>query len=73
MFIQYYFLVDLLIEKYALLGRLRSVAQTISYEVSLALILIFYLSLRISLRIFIIIKINNYFIKILIFIPIVGI
>merc|ERR1712156_56116 len=29
--------------KYALLGRLRSVAQTISYEVRLALILIFYL------------------------------
>merc|ERR1711997_1089378 len=40
--------------KYALLGRLRSVAQTISYEVRLALMLIFYLSLRISLRIFII-------------------
>merc|ERR1712141_709377 len=38
--------------KYALLGRLRSVAQTISYEVRLALMLIFYLSLRISLRIF---------------------
>merc|ERR1712121_534353 len=32
------------------------------------IILIFYLSLRISLRIFIIIKINQYFIKILIFI-----
>merc|ERR1739844_706973 len=47
--------------KYALLGRLRSVAQTISYEVRLALMLIFYLSLRISLRIF------------LIFLPIVGI
>merc|ERR1719295_1997426 len=35
--------------KYALLGSLRSVAQTISYEVRLALMLIFYLSLRISL------------------------
>merc|ERR1712117_503261 len=44
--------------KYALLGRLRSVAQTISYEVRLALMLIFYLSLRISLRIIIIIKLN---------------
>merc|ERR1711941_211997 len=53
---------------YALLGRLRSVAQTISYEVRLALMLIFYLSLRISLRIFIIIKLNF-----LIFLPIVGI
>ena len=59
--------------KYALLGRLRSVAQTISYEVRLALMLMFYLSLRISLRIFIIIKINQYFMKLLIFIPIVGI
>merc|ERR1712126_250055 len=59
--------------KYALLGSLRSVAQTVSYEVRLALMLIFYLSLRISLRIFIIIKINQYFIKILIFIPMVGI
>merc|ERR1712184_187948 len=35
--------------KYALLGRLRSVAQTVSYEVRLALILIFFLTLRISL------------------------
>merc|ERR1712024_284060 len=52
--------------KYALLGRLWSVAQTISYEVRLALMLIFYLSLRISLRIFIVIKF-------LIFLPIVGI
>ena len=59
--------------KYALLGRLRSVAQTISYEVRLALMLIFYLSLRISLRIFIIIKLNFFWIKFLIFLPIVGI
>ena len=59
--------------KYALLGRLRSVAQTISYEVRLALILIFYLCFRISLRIFLIMKINFFFIKILIFLPIVGI
>merc|ERR1711910_22589 len=36
--------------KYALLGRLRSVAQTVSYEVSLALILIFYLTILISLN-----------------------
>merc|ERR1712112_668205 len=59
--------------KYALLGSLRSVAQTVSYEVRLALILIFYLSLCYSLRIFLIIKINNYFLKFLIFIPIIGI
>merc|ERR1712241_1520927 len=41
---------------YIILGRLRSVAQTISYEVRLALILIFYLVIGISLSIFIIIK-----------------
>ena len=59
--------------KYALLGRLRSVAQTISYEVRLALILIFYLVIGISLSIFIIIKLNIYWNKIIIFLPIVGI
>ena len=59
--------------KYALLGRLRSVAQTVSYEVRLALILIFFLTLRISLRIFIIIKLNYFWYKFFIFIPIVGI
>ena len=59
--------------KYALLGRLRSVAQTISYEVRLALILIFYLSIRLSLRIFLIIKLNFFWVKIFIFLPIVGI
>lgn len=59
--------------KYALLGRLRSVAQTISYEVRLALILIFYLSMRFSLRIFIIIKLNFFWFKAFIFLPILGI
>ena len=59
--------------KYALLGRLRSVAQTISYEVRLALILIFYLSIRLSLRIFLIIKLNFFWVKIFIFLPMVGI
>merc|ERR1712050_351767 len=59
--------------KYALIGSLRSVAQTISYEVRLALMLIFYLSMRISLRIFIIIKLNFFWVKIFIFLPIVGI
>merc|ERR1712243_367074 len=59
--------------KYALLGSLRSVAQTVSYEVRLALILIFYLSLCYSLRIFFIMKINFFFLKALIFIPIAGI
>jgi len=59
--------------KYALLGSLRSVAQTVSYEVRLALILIFYLSFCNSLRIFFIIKINFFFLKRLIFIPIIGV
>lgn len=59
--------------KYALLGRLRSVAQTISYEVRLALILIFYLAIRVSLSMFIIIKLNFFWVKMLIFIPMVGI
>merc|ERR1712098_951765 len=59
--------------KYALLGSLRAVAQTVSYEVRLALILIFYLSLCYSIRMFFIIKINIYFLKFLIFIPIIGV
>lgn len=59
--------------KYALLGRLRSIAQTVSYEVRLALILIFYLSFCISLSIFYIVKINIIFIKIFLFLPIVAI
>ena len=59
--------------KYALLGRLRSVAQTISYEVRLALILIFYLSISTSLIIIMIIKLNFFWSKIFIFLPIIGI
>merc|ERR1711936_174504 len=46
--------------KYALLGRLRSVAQTVSYEVSLALILIFYLTILISLNLNMISGLNFY-------------
>ena len=59
--------------KYALLGRLRSVAQTVSYEVSLALMLIFFLTLRISLNMYVIIKLNYFWYKFFLFIPIVGI
>lgn len=59
--------------KYALLGRLRSIAQTVSYEVRLALILIFYLSFCTSLRIFYIVKINSFFFKLFLFLPIVAI
>jgi NADH-ubiquinone oxidoreductase chain 1 len=46
--------------KYALLGALRSVAQTVSYEVSLALILIFYLVLRSTLNLLYISNINMF-------------
>lgn len=59
--------------KYALLGSLRSVAQTISYEVRLALILIFYIVFCISFRIFLLLKINFFFLKFLLFLPITGI
>merc|ERR1712179_653453 len=46
--------------KYALLGSLRSVAQTVSYEVRLALILIFYLTIRFCLRLKIISYLNMF-------------
>lgn len=57
--------------KYALLGSLRAIAQTVSYEVRLALILMFYLAFCISIRIFYLIKINFFFMKIFLFLPIV--
>ena len=59
--------------KYSLIGSLRSVAQTVSYEVSLALILMFYLSLTIKMNLFIFIKINLFWNKLIIFIPLVAI
>lgn len=59
--------------KYALLGALRSVAQTVSYEVRLALILIFYLVLSATLSLFYISNINLYWYKVILFLPIAGI
>lgn len=59
--------------KYALIGSLRAVAQTVSYEVILALILIFFLRLRISMRFSLIIVLNSYWCKWLLFIPIAGV
>ena len=59
--------------KYALLGRLRSVAQTVSYEVRLALMLIFFLTIRISLNLNMIISINYYWYKFFLFFPMMGI
>ena len=59
--------------KYALIGALRAVAQTVSYEVCLALILIFYLCLVGRIRIIIIMARNRVWNKIIILLPIVGI
>ena len=59
--------------KYALLGSLRSVAQTVSYEVRLALMLIFYLTMSFCLSLKIISYLNRFWIKWIIFSPIVGI
>merc|ERR1712012_436693 len=59
--------------KYALIGALRAVAQTVSYEVCLALILIFYLCLVGRIRIIIIMARNRVWNKFFLFLPIVGI
>lgn len=59
--------------KYALLGALRSVAQTVSYEVRLALILIFYLGLGATLRLLTLSTINIFWSKVFLFTPLVGI
>jgi len=57
--------------KYALIGALRAVAQTVSYEVRLAVILIFYLRLSDRIILTQIIDLNIYWNKILLFLPIV--
>ena len=57
--------------KYALIGALRAVAQTVSYEVRLAVILIFYLRLSDSIILIQLIEINTYWSKIALFLPIV--
>jgi len=59
--------------KYALVGSLRAVAQTVSYEVRLALILIFFFSLRISLTLYSSNTINRIWVKIIVFVPLIGI
>lgn len=59
--------------KYSLIGSLRAVAQTVSYEVRLAVILIFYLSLRGGLNLILLININLLWNKLVFFIPMVGI
>ena len=57
--------------KYALIGALRAIAQTVSYEVSLATILIFYLGLALSLRLKERIAINEIWNKLIIFLPLI--
>ena len=59
--------------KYALIGALRAVAQTVSYEVRLAVILIFYLSVSDRIILAQLIYLNRYWNKILLFLPIVVI
>lgn len=59
--------------KYALIGSLRAVAQTVSYEVRMAVILMFYLSLRGGLNLILLININLLWNKIIFFLPIAGI
>ena len=56
--------------KYALIGALRAIAQTVSYEVSLALIFIFYLVVRFSLNLFNLCTMNSIYFKGALFIPI---
>merc|ERR1712112_207091 len=59
--------------KYALIGSLRAVAQTVSYEVSLAIILIFYFLMSASLNMYTTNVINSLWPKIFMFLPIIGI
>jgi len=59
--------------KYALVGALRRVAQTVSYEVSLALIFLFYFILTGTLRLTESVTANESWSKSLLFLPLVGI
>lgn len=57
---------------YAMIGALRGIAQTISYEVCFALLILLYLMLGGSLRIYTIIYQEAYWIKAIVFLPIIG-
>ena len=59
--------------KYALIGRMRGIAQTVSYEVMFALALLFFLFLSFSLNLVLISKINSLWLKALVFIPVAAI
>jgi NADH-ubiquinone oxidoreductase chain 1 len=58
---------------YAIIGAMRAVAQTISYEVRLAIVFLFYACLVKSLRFSGIRGVNDFFFKINIFLPLVGV
>lgn len=58
--------------KYAIVGSLRAIAQTISYEVRFALILLFYFCLSKSLRLAEIIRHLNFWRKLILYLPMVG-
>ena len=57
--------------KYALIGSLRGIAQTVSYEVRFALILLFFLCLCIEINLLNISFLNTIWSKVVMFIPIV--
>ena len=59
--------------KYALIGSMRAIAQTVSYEVRLAAILIFYIRISYSINIEILMSINSLWNKVIILFPIMGI
>ena len=56
---------------YAIIGRLRGIAQTISYEISFALVLLFFLIPGQRLRMMVFFSLNSYALKLLIFTPLV--
>lgn len=58
--------------KYAMVGALRAIAQTISYEVSLALIFLFFLFLGSTLSLHTLITLNTSWVKVFIFPPLAG-
>ena len=59
--------------KYALIGRARAIAQTISYEVRFAVLIIFVLILSLGIRTSIILLSNNWWSNVLLFAPLAGI
>ena len=54
------------------IGRLRGVAQTISYEVRFALVLLFIITGRVGLRFDIILYRNLFWFKLILFPPLLG-